>query len=194
MDLFFLIALTSLLGILVWIFVDKLVKPLLKKVDPYSSRHGGQLVAEVSLYCFFFRGEYWFYSRYYNYNDNLLLSYSYSPCAVLVVVIPAVVVVVVVVVVFIVVVVVPVVVVVFIHSEHLCESQAPSWGQSQLKQRNIFINKSQITKHIDDYYYHLGESPSRRWSGKPCWKAPQCTQKMRISSTFLNSEHDDDDE
>ena len=47
MDILLLMSLTALLGILVWIFVDRLVKPLLKPVDPFSPRHGGQLVAEV---------------------------------------------------------------------------------------------------------------------------------------------------
>jgi len=47
MDLLLLVSLTCLLGILVWVMMDKVVKPLLKKVDPYSPSHGGQLVAEV---------------------------------------------------------------------------------------------------------------------------------------------------
>lgn len=47
MDWLLLVSFTSLMGIVVWVFMDKVVKPLLKKVDPYSPRHGGQLVAEV---------------------------------------------------------------------------------------------------------------------------------------------------
>ena len=35
-------------------------------------------------------------------------------------------------------------------------------------------------------YGHLGESPSRMWSGRPCWRAPPCTRTGRISSTCLD--------
>ena len=78
-----------------------------------------------------------------------------------------------------------------IHIVHLCEIQAPSSGQEQLKEERGFLKlvfKSQTNQVPKSLwlFYHLGESPSRRWSGKPCWTTPQRIQKRRISSTFLN--------